>query len=163
MRVIDLQLILCSRPDSDSLCIYINVPDLRSKTLPVRLFQICNANTGNDKGVKERKTCSYTDPVQLCYFFFSSIKFPAVICIVLRLQSADEPLGVHVQCGQGALADRQGGGAEDKKKLTRFQALVSMGGFTSVSWWDGGQMLRARCRRCQRGGRERHLEDMKRV
>lgn len=57
------------------------------------LFHICNANTGNDKEVRERKTCSYADPVQLCNFylfiFFTSIKFPAVICIVLH-QYPDE-------------------------------------------------------------------------
>lgn len=58
------------------------------------LFHICNANTGNDKEVQERKTCSYADPVQLCYLFiylfiFTSINFPAVICIVLH-QYPDE-------------------------------------------------------------------------
>lgn len=51
MHVIDLQLILSSQPDWDSLSI--NVPDSRSKTAPMWLFQICNANTRNDKEVKE--------------------------------------------------------------------------------------------------------------
>lgn len=99
MRVIDLQLPLHRQPESRSL-VYVNVPDSRSKTPPVWVFRICNTNTRNNKEVKERKTGSCADPLQRWYSFCA--KFPAVICIVLHLQSAEEPLGVRVQCGHNS-------------------------------------------------------------
>lgn len=44
----------------------------------------------------------------------SALKFPAVICIVLHLQSAYEPLGVHVRRGHATLAGRERCGVREK-------------------------------------------------
>lgn len=126
------------------------------------LFQICNANTGNDKEVEERNTCSYTDPVQLCYFF-PSIKFPAVICIVLHLQSAGEPLGVHVQRGHNTLAERLG----EKQEKTHQISSPGVHGRVHISIpmrrRSDSQSCGSSLPPMSEGGGGRHLEDMKHI
>lgn len=74
------------------------------------LFSLCTL--GTIKRLKEEK--HVPSLTQFSAGVLSALKFPAVICIVLHLQSAYEPLGVHVRRGyasrEGGDGEREGGG-----------------------------------------------------
>lgn len=95
--------------------------------------------------------------------FFPSIKFPAVICIVLHLQSAGKPLGVHVQRGHNTLAERLG----EKQEKTHQISSPGVHGRVHISIpmrrRSDSQSCGSSLPPVSEGGGERHLEDMKHI
>lgn len=98
---------------------------------------------------------------------FSSATFfpPAVFCIVLHLQSVDEPLGLHGQHGHDTLAERWWWG--EKQEKTHPISIPGVHGRVHISIPMRRRSDSQSCGRSlppvSEGGGERHLEDMKHI
>lgn len=113
--------------------------------------------TGNDKEVKGRKACSRADPVQRWCSFSSKIPSSDLHCsassICLRTTGSTRAAWPRYASREGG---REGGVWRKGKiltKLTRFQSLVPIRGFSPASQRAGGQSegaVAARPHRCQR-------------